>query len=726
MSAGLDATLDDCLWPLDRRDELTAALASAAGIAPLGPADRFELSYADVAPTLTARARAEAPAVLRVGSGAGTLLGIVGYAGADVRLLAPGGTVVTRAVAALSTLLRAPVEASSPTGVEAAVAQAGFAGTRGESVRAALLAAALGGERVAEGARLRPAQRSIGTALRAAGVGRRLGAALLGYVGQLALLVALWGTIGTRAVAASSLGGGGWGWIALIALLAAVRLASSRAAGRLAIDAGAVLRDRILHGLLRLDTEPLRAAGIGRLMGRVADVEAVESLALGGGLTAAVGIFELVTGLCVLAVGVAPVGELAFAELGFAAAWGLLAVALAVRVQRSLRAWSTERLALTHDLVERMVGQRTLVAQQPSELWHRDEDRALALYSSRGRALDGAVAALTVVVPRGFLIGALLILAPRFGEAALRPGAFAASLGGLLFVTSALRKLAQAFPALGAAAIAWRNIGDLLAGDETLAAPAGATSSSASSVAAQSASSPTAQASPAAARGALIEARAVGFRYPGRLEPVLDDCALEHPARRSGAARRPLGRRQVDARGAARRAARARLGPAAARRARPEQRSARERWRRACRRGAAVPREPRLHRARSSSTCCSAAPGRPAARTSSKPRRSAASSTSARSWTGCRPASSRWSARPAGSSRTASGAGSTSRVRSLQRADARHPRRELRRPRPGDARACARLRAQPRGDPGRHRAPVVPNWTRLALKCLSLSLADEV
>ena len=526
LDAGRDTGLDDCLWPLDRRDELTATLASAAGIAQLGPADRFELSYADVAPALTARARAEAPAVLRVGGGAGALLGIAGYAGANVRLLAPGGAVVTRASAALSALLRAPVEASSPSGVEAAVAQAGFAGTRGESVRAALLAAALGGERVAEGARLRPAQRSIGTALRAAGVGRRLGAALLGYVGQLALLVALWGTIGTRVVAASSLGGGGWGWIALIALLAAVRLASSRAAGRLAIDAGAVLRDRILHGLLRLDTEPLRAAGIGRLMGRVADVEAVESLALGGGLTAAVGIFELVTGLCVLAVGVTPFGELAFAELGFAAAWGLLAAALAARVQRSLRAWSAERLALTHDLVERMVGQRTLVAQQPSELWHRNEDRALALYSSRGRALDGAVAALTVVVPRGFLIGALLILAPRFGEAALRPGAFAASLGGLLFVTSALRRLAQAFPALGAAAIAWRNIGDLLAGDETLANPAGATSSSASSVASQTASSATAQASPAA-RGALIEARALGFRYPGRFEPVLDDCALE-------------------------------------------------------------------------------------------------------------------------------------------------------------------------------------------------------
>ena len=51
------------------------------------------------------------------------------------------------------------------------MAQAGFAGARAESVRATLLAAALGGERVAEGARLRPAQRPIGTALRTAASG---------------------------------------------------------------------------------------------------------------------------------------------------------------------------------------------------------------------------------------------------------------------------------------------------------------------------------------------------------------------------------------------------------------------------------------------------------------------------------------------------------------------------------------------------------------------------
>lgn len=523
-------SLDDCLWPLDQREALTAALASAAGIARVGPSERFELSYADVAPAFTPRARADAPALLRVGSGAGALLGIVGHAAGEVRLLAPSGAIVVRPSAALSALLRAPAEASSQAGVAAAVARAGIAGERGSAVGSALLVAALAGERVAEGARLRPARASIGAALRAAGVGRRLVVALGGYVGQLALLVALWGTVGARAVAASDLGAG-WSWIALVVLLAAVRLGSSFAAGRLAIDAGAVLRDRILHGLLRLDTEPLRAAGIGQLMGRVADVEAVESLALGGGLTAAVGAFELVTGLCVLALGVAPAGQLAFSV-----AWGAVGAALAVRVQSRLVAWSSERLALTHNLVERMVGQRTLVAQQPPELWHRDEDRALAVYAARGRALDRAVAVLTVVVPRGFLIGAVALLAPRLGEAALRPGAFAASLGGVIFVTSALRKLAQAFPALGAATIAWRNIGALLAGDETPApAPVAVPSAVASSPASPSSASSLpaspdaiarADAAPAD-RGPLLVARALGFRYPGRTDAVLEDCALE-------------------------------------------------------------------------------------------------------------------------------------------------------------------------------------------------------
>ena len=621
-----------------------------------------------MAPALSPRARAEAPAVLRVGSGTGALLGIVGYTAGEVRLLVPGGAVVIRAAAALAALLRAPAEASWQSGVEVVVARAGFIGERGGAVRSALLLAALGGARVAEGARLRPARASVGAALRAAGVGRRLVAALGGYVGQLALLVALWATIGARAVAAGDRRGGAWGWIALIALLAAVRLASSYAAGRLAIDAGAVLRDRILHGLLALDTESVREAGIGQLMGRVADVEAVESLALGGGLTAAGGAFELVTGLCVLALGVAPGGQLAFAAL-----WCALGVALAVRVQRRLASWSSERLALTHDLVERMVGQRTLVAQEPPELWHRDEDRALALYAARGRALDRAVAALTVVVPRGFVIGAVAILAPQLAEAALRPGAFAASLGGILFVTSALRKLAQAFPALGAAAIAWRNIGELLAGDAARRCRRSRERRFARNIVANGVGRR------GAARADRAERRSRRTSSAGSDAPL----AIERRARRTCRSSTSVFATR-DARTPCSRIARSRSGVAIACCSRALRAAASRRWRR-CSAGCArrpraacsstawsAPRSatsaggrasaPRRSSTRttsfrpaSSSTCCSAAPGPPAARTSPRPRRSAASSTSGRSSPACPPASSSWSARAAGSSRTASG-----------------------------------------------------------------------
>src|SRR6185503_459058 len=111
-------------------------------------------------------------------------------------------------------------------------------------------------------------------------------------------------------------------------------------------------------GLFALDTERIRAQGIGQLLGRVVDTETLESLALGGGLTAAAGVFELATGCVVLALGAG-----AYTQLALAAAWAGVMVLLARRAQRALEHWTALRLGLTHDLVERMVGQRTLVIQ---------------------------------------------------------------------------------------------------------------------------------------------------------------------------------------------------------------------------------------------------------------------------------------------------------------------------------------------------------------------------
>ena len=499
------AKVEDCLWPLDRRDELTALVAGAAGIGPLGPGERFEWSYADVAPVLSARARARVPAVVRVGAGAGALLGVIAHTDSGTRVIGRNGAAVVCDAAALAGYLRAPVEPEARASVDATVARAGIDADRRAAVTDALLRASLGAERVAEGERLRPARPSMWAALRDAGIRGRAATSVGGYLVQLALVAGLWATVGARAVAADARGGSAAVIVAIIAALVGVRLLSSWTAGRLAIDGGGVLRDRLLHGLLSLDTESIRAQGIGQMLGRVVETEALESLALGGGLMAAAGAFELVTGAVILALGAA-----ASWQLPLLAVWCAVAAVLAARVQRALTRWSGERVALTHDLVERMVGQRTLVAQQAAPLRHVEQDAALARYAATGRALDRAVAVLAIAVPRGWLIAAVAVLAPWLATASARPGAFATSLGGTLLVYGALRKLAQAFPALGGAFIAWRQVAAMFARAGAPTPPPA-----------------TAREGAVASNEALISARGIGFRYPGRAEPVLSDCALE-------------------------------------------------------------------------------------------------------------------------------------------------------------------------------------------------------
>jgi ATP-binding cassette subfamily B protein len=499
-------------WGLGERERLTARLAEAAGLTDLGPGRRFELSYADFTPAPSRRARAMVPAVLRVGAGAGTLIGVLGFAAGEVRLLAPDGRTVGCPAFELVAWLRSVVEADRRPAFDAAVARAGIETARAAAVSDALCVAALGSERIAEGVQLRPAQRSLGAALAAGGAARRLAVAVAAYLAQLVLFAGLWWMVGARALAQSD--GPPSRSVAVIAAviaaLVSARLAASWTAGRLAVDVGESLRERLLDGVLALDPEPLRAEGIGQLLGRVVETEALESLALGGGLVAAAGLFELVTGAVILAFGVRG-GWM----LGLLGGWLGLSALVVAGGQAALRRWSALRLTLTHDLVERMAGQRTLVAQQPPELWHREEEAALDRYERAGRALDRRIALVTSFLPRGWIVAAVALLAPSLPGAAGHPGAFAVSLGGVLFIYGALRKLAQSSPALGAAALAWQQVAPLFR-------PADAAPSTAPSPP----PSPPGTA-PVAGERPLIAARELTFRYPGRTAPVLSGCAFE-------------------------------------------------------------------------------------------------------------------------------------------------------------------------------------------------------
>jgi ATP-binding cassette subfamily B protein len=503
------------LWPTERRDEVAAGLGRAAGLARVASPAWLRVDEADFPATAgargsSARLRASAPAFFEVYTEAPAdrapkpegLLAVVSWTAGGAKLLTPDGATVDADDAAVARLLRAGSEARVGGAVDRVVARAALEGARARVVREALVGAALEGEPVTQGWRVAAPSTTFGAALRAAGLPRRLILAAFAYAAQLALLVWAWWLIGARATAG---GAATLGWLGVLAAFVAVHFAASWAAGRLAVDAGHALRDRLMEGLLGLDTQPMRAEGIGQLLGRVMEIESVESLALGGGLLAVAGLFELVSAAVVLALGTRVPATLACLAVAL-----LVGAAFAARLGRALSRWSDLRRGLTHDLVERMVGHRTLVAQQPPELRHREEDRALAAYEGAGRVLDRTGAALAVLVPRGFLLAGVAALAPALAsEGGVSPALLAASLGGVLFAYGALRKLALAFPSLATATVAWRQVAPLFA---AAGAPL---------------AEPSTPAPPSSSDVPLIAARDVRFGYPGRARPAIDACSFE-------------------------------------------------------------------------------------------------------------------------------------------------------------------------------------------------------
>src|SRR5581483_10936223 len=114
------------------------------------------------------------------------------------------------------------------------------------------------------------------------------------------------------------------------------------------------------------------------------------------------------------------------------AAWTALAVLLLVAALRRQRAWTAARLDMTNDLVERMVGHRTRLAQEPREEWHEAEDEQLSAYAARTAAVDRVNTLLLAVVPRGWLALGALSIAVGFVGGVHSPAALAVWLGGVL------------------------------------------------------------------------------------------------------------------------------------------------------------------------------------------------------------------------------------------------------------------------------------------------------
>jgi ATP-binding cassette subfamily B protein len=340
--------------------------------------------------------------------------------------------------------------------------------------------------------------------LRQARVPQRLLALAGAHAIQYVLWILAWWVIGRNVFSGRSEGNWLLPWALLLLSLVPIRLLITWLQGRIAIAAGGKLKQRLFFGALRLEPDSIRHQGAGQLLGRVIESEAVEALALSGGFLGLVAIIELAIAAFVLAAGAG--GALQAACL---AGWLTTTGIVAWLYFRHSRDWTDVRLAMTHDLVESMVGHRTRLAQLSPDRWHEGEDEALERYLRASKRMDEATAALTGAVPRGWLVVGLIGLAPAFMGGTSSTAGMAVAVGGMLLAYRALKRLAAGTWQVAGAAVAWERVSVLYrsaTNPELLG----------------SASVPMITDSPA-----FVDARDLVYRYHERHEPVLRGCSLQ-------------------------------------------------------------------------------------------------------------------------------------------------------------------------------------------------------
>ena len=449
------------------------------------------------------------PALVAVPGEAGGLLAVLGGRGRWLRVLSPALVVERVPLQDVRRALSATLEALHDPVVRCVLAAGALEGPRVGAVRDALMGQMLGGAVVSGCWLLRlPPSAPLLPQLRAAGVLRALAAMVGAHAVEILVLMGAWATLGRGALSGGLDAGWMWAWALLLLTGVPFRMLTVWAQGRLSLGFGGVLKRRLLLGALRLSSGEVRHQGAGQFLGQVIEAEAVEALALSGGLLAVVALVELGLAGAVLAGGAGGLGQ--SAALGI---WALVAVGFTALIVAARSRWTLTRLQITHALVERLVGHRTRLAQLAPERWHDGEDEALAQYLSDAGTMDRRSAMGSALLPGGWLLIGLLGLSPAF-VAGGASGELAVAIGGVLLALQALQALSGGVSAIGGAWIAWRQVAPLYHAatrEDVAPSPALAT-----------ARAEAPQGSPAP----VLEAHALSFQYPGRADQVFEGATM--------------------------------------------------------------------------------------------------------------------------------------------------------------------------------------------------------
>ena len=426
-------------------------------------------------------------------------MALLGGRGHRLRVLTPAGRRRWIQAEDLRELLCEPLTSRRHHGTE---------GQPSSQVDAALVEHLLARRPVSCGWIVRPSPgASLGDQLLGAGLVARLITLTAARVLQLLLWIASWWVIGRAALSGRFDPGWLTAWALLLLTLVPLRAWITEAQGRLTLSAGAILMRRLLAGALNLGPDTTRHQGIGQLLGRVLESEALSSLALAGGFSSFFSILELAAAGWVLWYGASGLPLLLLVgAVGLSVSQGWI-------LHRKGRLWTDRRLSLTHDLVEELLGHQTRLAQAQPGTVHLDEDEGLSRYLSLSRGLDEQALRLALI-PRVWLLLGMAGLAPAFVHGSGSQEGLAIGLGGILLAHQGFRSLSCGLAQVVAAAIAWDRVSELY---RAAAKPRQRLPQT---------PPPPSSSAGAEGQGPVLEARDLTFCYPNRTRPVLKSLDL--------------------------------------------------------------------------------------------------------------------------------------------------------------------------------------------------------
>ncbi|MFL6415915.1 MAG: ATP-binding cassette domain-containing protein [Bryobacteraceae bacterium] len=280
---------------------------------------------------------------------------------------------------------------------------------------------------------------------------RRKGSSLVAaHLLQYLFWLASWAILGKLSIEGRMDKGWLLAWALLLLGIVPLRTLTTWLQGSLATEVGMGLKRRLLHGALKSEPNEVRKQGVGSLLGQAFEAEAVESLALSGGITGVLALVEILVSSFVL-------GKISI----FLVVWCAVTAVVVWRFLLRYQAWTRARMEMTGQLVEVMVGNRTRLAQQARSEWHRKEDEALAEYVKESSQVDRVSTWLVTALPRGWLIVGLSCLAFDAVRGPAPTGTVALQLGGILLAFNAFRKLAASSSEIAAAVVAGSRIAPL-------------------------------------------------------------------------------------------------------------------------------------------------------------------------------------------------------------------------------------------------------------------------